>query len=155
DGPEDEGRKEGRGGVNFTFDGAIPEGVAKGIGEGADNTGGQDGKGLLLVGFRVGIIRGYAVGCDALHDQFPGEVRDRPKEKKDRKTTGDRAHEVDTAGSCMRIVTEEDDEEATHEYEQRGAGRVGDLELIAAGDELSAIPEAAGGLHGHDKDGAG
>jgi hypothetical protein len=32
---------------------------------------------------------------------------------------------------------------------------VGDLELVAAGDELTAIPEAACGFHGHDIDGTG
>jgi len=55
----------------------------------------------------------------------------------------------------MRIVAEEDDEEAAHEDEEGGAGGVGDLELIATGDEFTAIPKAAGGFHGHDKDGTG
>jgi hypothetical protein len=55
----------------------------------------------------------------------------------------------------MRIVAEEDDKEATHENEEGGAGRVGDLELVAAGDELTAIPEAAGRFHGHDEDSTG
>jgi hypothetical protein len=32
---------------------------------------------------------------------------------------------------------------------------VGDLELIAAGDEFTTIPEAAGGLHGHNIDSTG
>jgi len=32
---------------------------------------------------------------------------------------------------------------------------VGDLELVAAGDELAAVPETAGGLHGHDIYGTG
>jgi hypothetical protein len=31
---------------------------------------------------------------------------------------------------------------------------MGDLELKAAGDEFAAVPEAAGGLHGQDVDGA-
>jgi hypothetical protein len=32
---------------------------------------------------------------------------------------------------------------------------VGDLQFVAAGYELTAIPEAAGGFHGHDENGAG
>jgi hypothetical protein len=54
----------------------------------------------------------------------------------------------------MGIIAEKNDKEAAHENEQRGAGRVGDLELVAAGDELTAVPETAGRLHRHDKDGA-
>jgi hypothetical protein len=53
------------------------------------------------------------------------------------------------------VVAEEDDKEAAHEDEERGAGGMGDLEFVAAGDELTAIPEAAGGFHGHDKDSTG
>src|SRR6202012_1528009 len=47
DGPEDKGGKESRRGVDFAFDGAVPEGVAESIGEGADDAGGHDGKELL------------------------------------------------------------------------------------------------------------
>jgi hypothetical protein len=32
---------------------------------------------------------------------------------------------------------------------------VGDLDLIAAGDEFAAIPKAAGSFHGHNKNGTG
>jgi hypothetical protein len=53
------------------------------------------------------------------------------------------------------IIAEEDDEEAAHENEERCAGRVGDLESIATGDEFAAIPKAADGLHGQDVNGAG
>jgi len=55
----------------------------------------------------------------------------------------------------MRVVAEEDDEEAAHKDEEGGAGGVGDLELVAAGDEFTAIPEAAGRFHGHDEDSTG
>ena len=53
------------------------------------------------------------------------------------------------------IVAKQDDKETAHQDEQRRAGRVGDLDLITAGDELTAIPEAAGRFRGHDKNGAG
>ena len=65
---------------------------------------------------------------------------------------GDGAHEIDAAGCSVGPIAEEDDEEPAHQNEQRSAGRVGDLQFIAAGDEFSAIPETAGWFHGHHKD---
>ena len=50
----------------------------------------------------------------------------------------------------MRVVAKQNDKETAKEDKQRGAGRMGDLQFITAGDKLSAVPEAAGGLHGHD-----
>jgi hypothetical protein len=55
----------------------------------------------------------------------------------------------------MRVVSEKNDEKAAHHGEQRGAGRVGDFQLITAGDEFTAVPEAAGRFHGHDINGGG
>ncbi len=55
----------------------------------------------------------------------------------------------------MRIIAKEDDEKTAEKDKQRGAGRVGDLQFVTAGDELSAIPEAACSFHCHYKDGTG
>ena len=82
-------------------------------------------------------------------------MSDRPEEEEDGQAAGDGAHEVDASGRGERVVTEQDDEKAAHENEKRGARGVGDLELKAAGNELTAIPEAAGGFHGHDIDRTG
>ena len=78
-----------------------------------------------------------------------------PEEEEDGQAAAQGAHAVYGAGGGMRVVPEKDDEEAAHEDEERGAGRVGDLESIATGDEFPAIPEAAGGFHGEDEYGAG
>src|SRR5450432_3586775 len=55
----------------------------------------------------------------------------------------------------MGAIAKEDDKETAHQDKERSAGGMGDLELVGAGDELAAIPETAGGLHGHDIDGTG
>jgi hypothetical protein len=55
----------------------------------------------------------------------------------------------------MGIIAKQDDEETAHQDEKGSAGRMRDLQLIATGDEFSAIPEAAGWLHSKDKDAAG
>ena len=47
------------------------------------------------------------------------------------------------------------DKEAAQEYKHGRAGRMGDLKLVTTGDELAAVPEAAGGFHGHHKNGTG
>jgi hypothetical protein len=88
-------------------------------------------------------------------DQLTGEVGDGPEEEEDREATGNGGHKIDATGCGEGIVAKEDNEEATHEDEEGGAGRVGDLEFITAGDEFAAIPEAACGFHGHDIDGTG
>src|ERR1700744_4840921 len=91
----------------------------------------------------------------AFLDDLPREMRDRPEQEQDGQPARDGAHEIDAAGRGMRVVAEENDEKPAQEHEQRGAGGVGDLQLITAGDELTAIPEAAGGFHGHNEDSAG
>src|SRR6185312_11987484 len=83
------------------------------------------------------------------------EMRDRPKEEQNGQATGDRAHEVHSPGGRMGTITEQYDKEAAQQDKKRRAGWVGDLELIAAGYELAAVPKTAGRLHGHDIDGAG
>jgi hypothetical protein len=55
----------------------------------------------------------------------------------------------------MGVIPEEDDEEAAEEDKERGAGRMGDLELIAARNEFAAVPEAAGRFHCQDIHSAG
>ena len=82
-------------------------------------------------------------------------MRDGPKQEEDRQAAADGAHKIDAAGRGMGIVAEQDDEEPTHQNEQRSAGRVGDLQFIATGDEFSAIPETAGGFHSQYEDRAG
>ncbi len=146
DGPEDEGGKKGRGGIDFAFDGAVPERIAESIGEGADDAGSHDGECLIAVGFSIGIV--------PQHDPA-GKMGNGPEQEEDGQAAGDGAHEVDGTGGGMGVIAEEDDKKAAHQDEQRGAGGVGDLQLITAGDEFAAVPEAAGRFHGHDKYGAG
>jgi hypothetical protein len=55
----------------------------------------------------------------------------------------------------MGVIAEEEDKEAAEEDKEGGARGMGDLQFIAAGDEFSAIPETAGGLHGQYEHGAG
>ncbi len=145
DGPEDQGGKEGGRGIDFPLDGAVPEGITEGIGQGADDAGAHDGKDLLAVGF----------AHDAFHDEFAGEMGDGPEQEEDGKAAGDGAHEIDAAGGGMRVIAKKDDKEAAHEDEEGRAGRVGDLELVTTGNEFAAIPEAAGGFHGHYKNSTG
>jgi len=142
DGPEYQGGEEGGRGVYFAFDGAVPKGVAEGIGQGAYDTGAHDGEQLAFIGFGRSILT---------LNELAGEVRDGPEQEEDGQTAGNGAHEVDAAGGGMRTVAEKDDKEAAHEDEEGGAWGVGDLELVAAGYEFTAIPEAAGRFHGHDK----
>lgn len=80
-------------------------------------------------------------------------MRNGPEEEENGEPAGERAHAVDGTGSGVGIIAEKDDEEAAHEDEERGAGRVGNLEAVAAGDELTAVPKATGGFHGQDKNG--
>jgi hypothetical protein len=49
----------------------------------------------------------------------------------------------------MGVVAEQDDKETAQKDKPGGSRRVGDLQLVAAGDELTAVPEAAGSFHGH------
>ena len=80
---------------------------------------------------------------------------DGPKQEEDGEAAGDCAHEINAAGGGVWVIAEEDDEEAAEQYEEGGPGRMGNLQFIAAGDEFSAVPEAAGGFHGEDVDGTG
>ena len=101
---------------------------------------------MPVVGFRLAVTA---------HDHFAGEVGSGPEEEEDGEAAGDCAHKVDGAGGGMGVVAEEDDKEAAHHDEEGGAGRVGNLEFIAARDKFAAVPEAAGGFHGHHEYGAG
>ena len=145
DGPEDQGGEEGAGSIYFPFYGTVPVGIAESIGQGANNAGAHDGEELLFIWFYVG---------DLLYE-LTGKMGDRPEKEENGQAAGDGAHEVDAPCGGERIIAEQDDEKPAHEDEEGGAGGVGDLQLVAAGDELTAIPEAAGGFHGHDIDGTG
>lgn len=78
-----------------------------------------------------------------------------PEQEKDGESAGDSTHKVDTPGGRVRVVAEEDDKKTAQHDEERGAGRVGDLEFIAAGNEFTAVPKTAGRLHGQNIHGAG
>ncbi len=78
---------------------------------------------------------------------------DGPEQEQDGKPAGDGAHEIHGAGGGMGAVAEKDDKKAAHHHEKRCAGGMWDLEFVGAGDELAAIPEAAGSLHGHHENG--
>ena len=146
DGPEDDGGEEGGGGVDFAFHGAIPEGVAEGIGERPHHPRCQDQERLLTAG------SGYCLGG---RHEFAGEMGDSPEQEEDGEAAGDGAHEIHAAGSGMGVIAKEDDEEAPQQDKKGCSGRVGNLEFIAAGDKFAAVPEAAGRLHGEDVNGAG
>src|ERR1700761_700380 len=79
-------------------------------------------------------------------------MRNAPEKEEDGKAAADGAHKIHADRGCMGFIAEEDYKETTQENEQRSAGRVGNLQLIAAGDELTAIPERTGGFHGHHID---
>jgi hypothetical protein len=101
----------------------------------------------LFIGV-CGWLQGCA--CGGPHYYFAGEMGDGPEEEEDGHAAGQGTHKVDAAGGGVRVIPEEDDEEATHQGEERGARGVGDLEFKTAGNEFTAIPEATGRLHGHD-----
>jgi len=140
DGPENQGSEKGGSGIDFAFDGAVPERVAEGVGQGADNAGAHDGE-ELLTGRRI--IRTRIL----LLYELTREVSNGPEQEEDGQPAGDGAHEVDASGGGMRIVAEQDNKKPAHEDKERGARRMRYLELIAAGYEFPAIPEATGGLH--------
>jgi len=89
------------------------------------------------------------------HDELAGEMGDGPEQEQDGQAAGDGAHAIDGAGGGEGVIAEQDDKKAAHENKEGGAGRVGYLELIAAGDEFPAVPETAGGFHSHHKHCAG
>jgi hypothetical protein len=78
-----------------------------------------------------------------------------PEKEEDGEAAGDGAHEIHAAGGGMGVIAKEDDEKPSQQDEEGCSGRVGNLKFIAAGDKFAAVPEAAGGLHGQDINGAG
>ncbi len=103
---------------------------------------------VWVIGVETAVV--IPVFGSAIQDDTAGEMGNGPEQEQNGQAAGDGAHEVDAAGGGMWVVAEQDDKEAAQQDEQWGAGRVGDLELITAGDEFTAVPEAAGGFHRHN-----
>ena len=47
----------------------------------------------------------------------------------------------------MRCIRRKKTEEMSHEHKERCSGRVSNVQLPGAGDELTAVPKRGGGFH--------
>src|SRR6185312_7603448 len=132
DGPENQGRKERGGTVNFAFHCTVPERIAESIGQGANSAGGDNGKDLAL-----------AKGKICFLNNFTCEMGYGPEKKKDGQAAQECTHEIHGPGCREGIIAKKNDKKAAHHHEKRGSGRVRDLQFVSTGYEFAAIPETA------------
>ena len=105
DRPEYQGGEKGRGGINLALDGTVPIGIAKGVGQGADDPRAHDREVLLAGPVVIAIAFDQGSGCAQGQDDLTREMSDRPEQKKDAKPAGSGAHEIDGPGRGKGIVT--------------------------------------------------
>ena len=120
-GPEDERREQGAQGVHLTLDGAEPEAVAEGVGQGPPGPTAEDGKALGRGRLRL------AFG-PTRHAQLLRQVGDAPEQEEDGERARHRTHHVDRCGRINR--RNEHRKETRDQHEHRGTGRVSDRELV-------------------------
>ncbi len=133
-GPEDQGGRERRHGIDLGLYCAEPEGVGEAVGKGSYGSGSPDGNGLAKV---VGSV------LRRLHHLL-GKEDDGQVEEEYRKARAEGAHDVHGDGGMLRI--RKHSEESREQLEGRVPRRMTDFELIGRCDELAAVPERCGRL---------
>src|SRR5258706_16154703 len=78
-----------------------------------------------------------------------------PEQEQNSKTTCHCTHKIHCTCGGHRVITKMNNEKSAHEYKQRSAGRMWDLQFVATRYEFTTIPETSGGFHSHDINCAG
>ena len=141
DEPEHRGGEQRRIGVHLALHGAEPERIAERIRQSAHQAATHDGDQLSRRDLRA-----------VFHHDLAGQVRDAPEQEQDRQAAEEGGHRVDHQ-RYLRGVGGELREQVGGQHKERRSRRMPYFQLVCRGDELTAIPEAGGGLHCHQVNG--